>query len=571
VGFLDAPGIFLLDPQTLQTTSLVADSTRGNQTWHHVFWTKSGGTLFACSYGADPSFSWWNQAGAGERHTASLGTQLLKAIDLGEGRVAFCTEKPSLGVFSLDSEEILQLQAPIAFGGAIDPYGMWLEERSGRLFLPQPDGNTLLCLDTNFSTLSLFDLSSTPGSLPILGTTRLPRVFCDTLPLTVDAHFRSILFRGQPLCLEPGETTSCLCIFPDDSGFAVGSNWNVRTFDALGNPLWVFSAPAGVLSLQVSSQAGAVFASLADGTVRRFDLDTGEEHQTWLVSSEMEWLCVQQNGEIRHSSRGWQLGGWHTNRGPAQTALFEPLQPLPAPQTPAIAPVPQPFPPEPQRIFAVLCAVEDGSSTQPALRYVKDDARAMRTMLQNYSARRKIPLHTFELENESVSHEALEGVFGQIAGQCGPHDALLFFFAGHASYSPGAGGVPLFQLLAPNFSGEGLALTTLAGWLEKPPLSRALLLFDCCYSGCASDFFAGCSALSDLSLAVFTSSSPLQKSPELDSLGHGLLSASILDAMCSPGANLFHPGFVAGLFQSHARLQTTFPQDPVPLGFFVRP
>jgi WD40 repeat protein len=79
---------------------------------------------------------------------------------------------------------------------------------------------------------------------------------------------------GKPLPMK-NEATLCLSILPDRSAFLLGTGFNLRLFDARGNPIW--RTPLHTPAFAVNTNGHVAAAGLCDGTIRWYRITDGKE------------------------------------------------------------------------------------------------------------------------------------------------------------------------------------------------------------------------------------------------------------------------------------------------------
>ena len=123
------------------------------------------------------------------------------------------------------------------------------------------------------------------------------------------------------------ERSRSLAIAPDRSLVVLGTDNYLRAFRADGSIAWTQYAPAVAWGVNVPAQGKLVVAAFADGTLRWYSLETGEELLALFVSRvDKRWIVWMPNGFYYCSIAGEELVGWHVNNGWSTGADFYPLQ-----------------------------------------------------------------------------------------------------------------------------------------------------------------------------------------------------------------------------------------------------
>ena len=135
---------------------------------------------------------------------------------------------------------------------------------------------------------------------------------------------------GQPLKLEDNEIARSLALLPDASGFALGSEWNLRLFNADGTNRWppraVPGTVWGVNIPQTGPLAGKIIvAAYGDGTIRWHRVSDGAELLAFFPHADRQrWVLWTPSGYYDASPGAEDLIGWHVNRGADAAADFFP-------------------------------------------------------------------------------------------------------------------------------------------------------------------------------------------------------------------------------------------------------
>jgi hypothetical protein len=128
---------------------------------------------------------------------------------------------------------------------------------------------------------------------------------------------------GRTLRLNEYEDSRSLAIAADGRRFVIGTSWNLRGYDRDGKELWQVATPGAVWGVNITAQDRLVIAALGDGTVRWYDLRSGNELAAWFGHArDGRWVAWTPRGHYMASERGDDLIGWHQNRGFGQAATF---------------------------------------------------------------------------------------------------------------------------------------------------------------------------------------------------------------------------------------------------------
>ena len=126
--------------------------------------------------------------------------------------------------------------------------------------------------------------------------------------------------------MEPNEFSRSLAIRPHGSGFALGTEWHVRAYDAAGKELWKRPGPSVAWGVDYSGDGRTLVVADGDGTIRWFRAaDDGAELLALFVEPRTRrWVAWTPSGYYMASPGGKDLIGWQLNRGWEQLADFFP-------------------------------------------------------------------------------------------------------------------------------------------------------------------------------------------------------------------------------------------------------
>jgi WD40 repeat protein len=127
---------------------------------------------------------------------------------------------------------------------------------------------------------------------------------------------------GKPLPMK-NEATLCLSILPDRSAFLLGTGFNLRLFDARGNPIW--RTPLHTPAFAVNTNGHVAVAGLCDGTIRWYRITDGKEILALFPHPDRKrWILWTPSGYYDASPGGEDFIGWHVNNGKDHAADFFP-------------------------------------------------------------------------------------------------------------------------------------------------------------------------------------------------------------------------------------------------------
>ncbi|WP_426958734.1 caspase family protein [Muricoccus radiodurans] len=132
------------------------------------------------------------------------------------------------------------------------------------------------------------------------------------------------------LRLNEGEIARSAAILPREDGFVLGTDTQLRLFDAAGRQVASETLPGTAWGLAVSTN-GLIAAALGDGTIRWYGINSHaqlEERAALFVHADARrWALWTPEGLFDHAPGGGQeLVGVHLNRGRAQSAEWATFQ-----------------------------------------------------------------------------------------------------------------------------------------------------------------------------------------------------------------------------------------------------
>ena len=324
VGFKDIPKVSILDAATLKP---IAEADTGGVTANNldkVAWSRDGATLVAGGL-ADAV---WNGVRRdflrpfdpnGQRRGAdipiSTNNSVMDLRPCGDGFV-YAAADPVFGLASPGGlDRILQGPRTADMRGKI-----------GNAFHISADGARVrFGLGDREEKPVLFDLAAasladSPGAAAGLAPARV-----DSLPVTDWEDSYEPKFKGAKIGLKNYEMSRSLAVRPDSSGFALGTEWYVRAFDAAGGPTWRQPGPGIAWGVDFSADGRILVVAYDDGTIRWLRGSDGAELLALFVDvPTRKWVAWTPTGYYMASAGGEDLIGWHINRGWAQEPDFFP-------------------------------------------------------------------------------------------------------------------------------------------------------------------------------------------------------------------------------------------------------
>ena len=147
----------------------------------------------------------------------------------------------------------------------------------------------------------------------------------DGLPVSDWKNNYKPKFAGKPIEMEQYETSRSLAIRPDRSGFVLGTEYTLRSFDADGRQRWEQPGPAIAWGVDFSSDGRVIVVAYGDGTIRWRRWSDGRELLAVFVNRQTKtWVAWTPSGYYMASPGGEDLIGWLVNRGWSQAPDFFP-------------------------------------------------------------------------------------------------------------------------------------------------------------------------------------------------------------------------------------------------------
>ena len=168
--------------------------------------------------------------------------------------------------------------------------------------------------------LAAGSLTNSPGATAGLAPARV-----DGLPVTDWDDNHEPKFQGVKIGLDNYEASFSLAVRPDRSGFALGTAFWLRAFDAGGKPKWKQPGPSAAWGVDYSADGQILVVAYGDGTIRWLRGSDGQELLAFFVDvPTRKWVAWTPTGYYMASAGGEDLIGWHLNRGWTQEADFFP-------------------------------------------------------------------------------------------------------------------------------------------------------------------------------------------------------------------------------------------------------
>ena len=199
-----------------------------------------------------------------------------------------------------------------------------------------------------------------------------------------------------------------------------------------------------------------------------------------------------------------------------------------------------------QVINCYLVAVGINEYENPALNlnYAKDDARAFSKALQEQGKGIFKNVEVKSLFDREATRENIMAALDELSDKAGPEDVFVFYYAGHGSmvdeqfYFIPSENVSLYQ--KERLREESIDATSMQEKFSNISALKQVVVLDACQSGASAEVLARRGASEEKAMAQLSRSSGVhvmaaagseQYATEVESLGHGLFTYAILEAI----------------------------------------
>jgi hypothetical protein len=291
----------------------------GDGNLYSVAWSADGHRLIAGGRSADALSKYplviWDSEGRGTRHEREIATDTISDVQPCGNGFVLGAHDPLWALLDRDGRPLF-----VRAGALVD-----MRDKRGDAFKVSRDGRQVwFGLGRGADQPVLFDLSRAtlisgedPNGLSAAQLTGVDVTdWLNTFAPKVD---------GKTLPLDQHERSRSLAIRPDASGFVLGSEWHLRSFDNRGHERWNTTATGPALGVNITGDGRLALAAYYDGTIRWHRMSDGRELLALFVNKEdRRWVAWTPSGYYMASPGGEDLLGWHVNRGWDQAADFFP-------------------------------------------------------------------------------------------------------------------------------------------------------------------------------------------------------------------------------------------------------
>jgi WD40 repeat protein len=321
-GYSQNPRVDILDGTDLHLLYQADTTGIDNGDLATTEWSADGQMLFAGGTYWDTGqypIRRWEKAGRGSFRDFFVGAtntiQDLKAIP--GGRLVFGASSPNWGVLTTDGKREL----------IIDSKATDFKDQTDDLRISPSGDRVRFDFQTTVRSAAVFSvtdrtLTLDPAEDPLLAA---PRTKIAKLKITDWSNTTHPAIDDKKLQVDHNELSYSLAVATDEKSFVLGTAYHVRSFDRTGKERWSVPIPECAWAVNLSTDGRLVVVAFADGTIRWFRSDNGQEILAFFPHADRKrWVAWTPSGYYDASIGGEELIGWHVNREQNQTADFFP-------------------------------------------------------------------------------------------------------------------------------------------------------------------------------------------------------------------------------------------------------
>jgi WD40 repeat protein len=301
----------VVDGQTL--VKLFTPSTTGysSGSLNNVAWSLDGSILYA---GNDVSkdrgrlvFAWKGEGRGSLQVFPAASNTIVDIRELSDGRVVVASMEPRLSLFDRKGSVLWKQDAPGAdFRGQATTLKVSPDGKQVLFKFDRDDDKSLAAFDISKRALDL-----SPAQSPKLIAPRL-----EGLPITNWRNSEKPKIKGKPLAIDSFEISRSLAITRDARSFWLGSDWNLRHFDAKGALIRTIPPTTTVWAVNLAADDRLVVAAHDDGTIRWYRSEDGVELLAFYPHADRKrWVAWTPLGHYAASPGAEDLIQWQINRG----------------------------------------------------------------------------------------------------------------------------------------------------------------------------------------------------------------------------------------------------------------
>jgi WD40 repeat protein/uncharacterized caspase-like protein len=330
VGFRDSTAVDVLDGNSLNllfsynATGVIKGTSGIGSNFGEIAWSQDGKWLYTA--GAEMNgdkqevfIRRWAGSGTGiaSNWLVGAGNSMSSLLSLPGGQLAFSTIAPSWGVVKATGERQF-FHAPAIVNSF---YG------HGALKISRGGERVGFSYEQSDKFPAIFD--SMQRKFIADGTSELVPALSNApgIDLT-DLGAGSFKLNGKQFRLNDVTATVRIrssAIRPDGTGFVLGTDISLHSFDRMGKQIWRKLTSHPTLQLNVSQDGRWIVAAYNDGTIRWHRASDGAEQLAFYPHPDKKrWVLWTPSGYYDASPSAEDLIGWHLNRGKNQAADFFP-------------------------------------------------------------------------------------------------------------------------------------------------------------------------------------------------------------------------------------------------------
>ena len=318
VGLRDAAAVDLFDLPDLKFVGTTEADPKSIAGIYAAAWSPDSSRFYAGGNAWSPNKRLRAFTFDGRRigNDLDAGENTLFSLTNCRDAVAFGGADPSFGLIGADSATTY-----LARRHSVD-----MRAKIGTAFAVSDDGRLLrFGLGVRAIKPVLLDLvaGTLTDSAAILPGMHIPDI--TGLAVTDWDDKRTVRFGTILITLQQYESSRALAVRPDKAGFALGSDFRIRSFDANGKERWARPGPGIAWGVNLAKNGDLVVVAYGDGTIRWLRWSDGRELLAFFVNTDKKtWVAWTPSGYYTASPGAEDMIGWHVNRGWDQAADFFP-------------------------------------------------------------------------------------------------------------------------------------------------------------------------------------------------------------------------------------------------------
>jgi hypothetical protein len=258
----------------------------------------------------------WNRDGKRVGSAVALGDTTIMSLERCGDAVAYGAADPNFGLLRSNGALVT-----LARGRTAD-----MRNKFGENFTVSQDGKQIrFGRGVGGANPVMFDLTRSVLAESATAPAGLVGAKTDGIAVTDWHNSTSPRVAGQPISLQGTEIARAVAVRPDNTGFALASDFMLRAFDAKGAVRWKLDGPSVTWGVNLARGGALVLAAYGDGTIRWYRWSDGKELLALFVDRQSKaWVVWTPSGYYSASPGGEELIGWHVNRSWEQPADFFP-------------------------------------------------------------------------------------------------------------------------------------------------------------------------------------------------------------------------------------------------------